>query len=148
MKNLKHFNNRWLGWVTSESHHQYKKILYLKSVWGTRDIHLDSCLSHGWMFLRCRFHIHPLSGLISTQPWTSLDAEVRSKYNFYIKAEDSEGTYSLAEVFVTVLDMNDHPPEFNDELLEKTMIIGAPVKVEVNGFMHAAKNTVTSLCFI
>uniref|UniRef100_A0A3Q4BFZ1 Cadherin-related family member 1 n=1 Tax=Mola mola TaxID=94237 RepID=A0A3Q4BFZ1_MOLML len=76
------------------------------------------------------FTIHPSSGLISTQPWTSLDAEVRSKYNFYIKAEDSEGKYSLAEVFVTVLDMNDHPPEFNEELLEKTMIIGTPVRVE------------------
>uniref|UniRef100_H3DQ10 Photoreceptor cadherin n=1 Tax=Tetraodon nigroviridis TaxID=99883 RepID=H3DQ10_TETNG len=76
------------------------------------------------------FHIHPSSGLITTQPWTSLDAEVRSKYNFYIKAEDSEGKYSLAEVFVTVLDMNDHPPAFNEELLEKTMVIGAPVKVE------------------
>lgn len=78
-----------------------------------------------------RFNIHPSSGLISTQPWTSLDAEVRSKYNFYIKAEDSEGKYSLAEVFVSVLDMNDHPPEFNEELLEKTLIIGTPVRVEV-----------------
>ncbi|KAG8008639.1 Cadherin-related family member 1 [Nibea albiflora] len=68
--------------------------------------------------------------LISTQPWTSLDAEVRSKYNFYVKAEDSEGKYSLSEAFVTVLDMNDHPPEFDEELLEKTMIIGTPVKVE------------------
>lgn len=76
------------------------------------------------------FAIHPTSGLISTQPWTSLDAEVRSKYNFYVKAEDSEGKYSLAEVFVTVLDMNDHSPEFNDKLLEKTMIIGSPVRVE------------------
>lgn len=76
------------------------------------------------------FTINPSSGQISTQPWTSLDAEVRSKYNFYIKAEDSEGQYSLAEVFVTVLDMNDHPPEFDEELLEKTMIIGTPVKIE------------------
>ncbi|XP_040885114.1 cadherin-related family member 1 [Toxotes jaculatrix] len=76
------------------------------------------------------FAIHPSSGLISTQPWTSLDAEVRSKYNFYIKAEDSEGKYSLAEVFVTVLDMNDHSPEFDDKLLEKTMIIGTPVRIE------------------
>lgn len=91
------------------------------------------------MLRRCRFHINPSSGLITTQPWTSLDAEVRSKYNFYIKAEDSEGKYSLAEVFVTVLDMNDHSPEFNEDLLEKTMIIGAPVKVEVNGvtLIHA-----------
>ncbi|XP_022598510.1 cadherin-related family member 1-like isoform X1 [Seriola dumerili] len=76
------------------------------------------------------FAIHPSSGVISTQPWTSLDAEVRSKYNFYVKAEDSEGKYSLAEVFVTVLDMNDHSPEFDDKLLEKTMIIGIPVRVE------------------
>ncbi|XP_044192797.1 cadherin-related family member 1 isoform X1 [Thunnus albacares] len=76
------------------------------------------------------FAIHPTSGLISTQPWTSLDAEVRSKYNFYVKAEDSEGKYGLAEVFVTVLDMNDHSPEFDEELLEKTMIIGIPVRVE------------------
>lgn len=60
-----------------------------------------------------------------------MDAEVRSKYNFYVKAEDAEGKYSLAEVFVTVLDMNDHSPEFDDELLEKTMIIGSPVRVEV-----------------
>lgn len=76
------------------------------------------------------FAIHPSTGLITTQPWTSLDAEVRSKYNFYVKAEDSDGKYSLAEVFVSVLDMNDHPPEFNEKLLEKTMIIGSPVKVE------------------
>lgn len=89
-------------------------------------------MTHPWNCCR-RFHIHPSSGLITTQPWTSLDAEARSKYNFYIKAEDSEGKYSLAEVFVTVLDMNDHPPEFNEELLEKTMVIGAPVKVEVSG---------------
>ncbi|XP_054624846.1 cadherin-related family member 1 isoform X1 [Dunckerocampus dactyliophorus] len=76
------------------------------------------------------FSIHPSTGLISTQPWTTLDAEVRSKFNFYVKAEDSEGKYSLAEVFVTVLDMNDHSPEFDDKLLEKTMVIGTPVKVE------------------
>ncbi|KAL3051609.1 hypothetical protein OYC64_001781 [Pagothenia borchgrevinki] len=76
------------------------------------------------------FSIHPATGLISTQPWTSLDAEVRSKYNFYVKAEDSEGKYSLAETFVTVLDINDHSPSFDEKLLEKTMIIGTPVRVE------------------
>ncbi|XP_061646602.1 cadherin-related family member 1 isoform X4 [Phyllopteryx taeniolatus] len=76
------------------------------------------------------FLIQPSTGIIYTQPWASLDAEVRSKYNFYVKAEDSEGRYSLAEVFVTVLDLNDHPPAFNDNFLEKTMVIGAPVKIE------------------
>ncbi|XP_074519302.1 cadherin-related family member 1a isoform X1 [Halichoeres trimaculatus] len=76
------------------------------------------------------FSIDPSSGLISTQPWTSLDAELRSKFNFYVKAQDAEGKYSLAEVFVTVVDINDHPPAFDEELLEKTMIIGSPVKVE------------------
>lgn len=78
-----------------------------------------------------RFLIHSASGIIYTQPWASLDAEVKSKYNFYVKAEDAEGKYSLAEVFVTVLDLNDHPPEFNENFLEKTMIIGALVKIEV-----------------
>lgn len=78
-----------------------------------------------------RFLIQSASGIIYTQPWASLDAEVRSKYNFYVKAEDAEGKYSLAEVFVTVLDLNDHPPAFNDNFLEKTMVIGAPVKIEV-----------------
>ncbi|XP_061766024.1 cadherin-related family member 1 isoform X2 [Nerophis ophidion] len=76
------------------------------------------------------FLIQPSTGSIYTQPWASLDAEVRSKYNFYVKAEDSEGKYSLAEVFVTVLDLNDHPPAFNDNFLEKTMVIGAPVRIE------------------
>ncbi|KAM9727155.1 cadherin-related family member 1a isoform 1-T1 [Menidia menidia] len=76
------------------------------------------------------FFIEPESGIIYTQPWASLDAEVRSKYNFYVKAEDAEGKYSLAEVFVTVLDLNDHPPAFNNNVLEKTMVIGAPVKIE------------------
>ncbi|XP_051769592.1 cadherin-related family member 1 isoform X2 [Ctenopharyngodon idella] len=76
------------------------------------------------------FLIHPTSGIIYTQPWASLDAEVKSKYNFYVKAEDTEGKYSLAEVFVTVLDQNDHPPEFNQNFLEKTMIIGAPVQIQ------------------
>lgn len=100
---------------------------------GKRFIHNVSCgydSSSELAELR-RFTIHPSSGLISTQPWTTLDAEMRSKYNFYIKAEDSEGKYSLAEVFVTVLDMNDHTPAFDGELLEKTMIIGTPVKVKV-----------------
>lgn len=82
--------------------------------------------------LYCRFSIHPSSGNISTQPWATLDAEVRSKYNFYVKAEDSEGKYGLAEVFVTVLDENDHSPEFDNKYLDKTMIIGAPVRVEVH----------------
>ncbi|XP_059215964.1 cadherin-related family member 1, partial [Centropristis striata] len=76
------------------------------------------------------FLIQAVSGIIYTQPWASLDAEVRSKYNFYVKAEDAEGKYSLAEVFVTVLDLNDHPPAFNDNFLETTMVIGAPVKIE------------------
>ncbi|XP_046888534.1 cadherin-related family member 1 isoform X1 [Hypomesus transpacificus] len=76
------------------------------------------------------FLIHPSSGIIYTQAWAALDAEVKSKYNFYVKAEDIEGKYSLAEVFVTVLDLNDHYPEFDDNFLEKTMIIGAPVKIE------------------
>lgn len=48
-----------------------------------------------------------------------------------MKAEDGEGKYSLAEVFVNVQDLNDHPPEFNENFLERTMIIGAPVKIEV-----------------
>ncbi|XP_051945588.1 cadherin-related family member 1 isoform X2 [Xyrauchen texanus] len=76
------------------------------------------------------FLIQPDSGIIYTQPWASLDAEVKSKYNFYVKAEDTEGKYSLAEVFVTILDLNDHPPSFNENSLEKTMVIGAPVKIE------------------
>ncbi|XP_058882397.1 cadherin-related family member 1-like isoform X2 [Acipenser ruthenus] len=76
------------------------------------------------------FLIHSSTGIIYSQPWATLDAELKSKYNFYVKAEDTEGKYSLAEVFVTVLDMNDHSPEFNENILQKTMIIGAPVQVE------------------
>ncbi|KAJ8248105.1 hypothetical protein GJAV_G00238360 [Gymnothorax javanicus] len=76
------------------------------------------------------FIIDSSSGIIYTQPWASLDAEAKSKYSFYVKAEDMEGKYSLAEVFVTVLDLNDHPPEFQEDFLEKTMVIGAPVKIE------------------
>lgn len=48
-----------------------------------------------------------------------------------MKAEDTDGKYSLAEVFITVLDVNDHSPEFNENIQEKTMIIGSPVKIEV-----------------
>lgn len=77
------------------------------------------------------FLIHPSTGIIYTQPWASLDAEDNSKYNFYVKAEDTEGKYSLAEVFVTVLDINDHCPEFSENIQEKTMVIGSPVKIEV-----------------
>uniref|UniRef100_A0A8C3CPB3 Photoreceptor cadherin n=1 Tax=Cairina moschata TaxID=8855 RepID=A0A8C3CPB3_CAIMO len=87
---------------------------YLKNTAGT-----------GNMFL-----IHPSTGIIYTQPWAVLDAEVNSKYNFYVKAEDTDGKYSLAEVFITVLDVNDHSPEFNENIQEKTMIIGSPVKIE------------------
>ncbi|XP_043912461.1 cadherin-related family member 1 isoform X4 [Protopterus annectens] len=76
------------------------------------------------------FLINPSTGIIYTQPWATLDAEIKSKYNFYVKAEDIEGKHSLAEVFVTVLDVNDHYPEFNENILEKTMILGTPVKIE------------------
>ncbi|KAM5236793.1 cadherin-related family member 1 [Ctenodactylus gundi] len=76
------------------------------------------------------FLIHPSTGLIYTQPWASLDAEAISRYNFYVKAEDMEGRYSLAEVYVTLLDVNDHYPQFGKSIQEKTMVLGTPVKIE------------------
>ncbi|XP_047409413.1 cadherin-related family member 1 [Sciurus carolinensis] len=76
------------------------------------------------------FLIHPSTGLIYTQPWASLDAEATARYNFYVKAEDMEGRYSLAEVFVTLLDVNDHYPQFGKSIQEKTMVLGSPVKIE------------------
>lgn len=78
-----------------------------------------------------RFLIHSSTGLIYTQPWASLDAEATSRYNFYVKAEDTEGRYSLAEVCVTVLDVNDHYPQFGKSIQEKTMVLGTPVRIEV-----------------
>lgn len=42
-----------------------------------------------------------------------------------------EGRYSLAEVFVTLLDVNDHYPQFGKNMQEKTMVLGTPVKIEV-----------------
>ncbi|CAO2637879.1 Cadherin-related family member 1 [Lemmus lemmus] len=77
-----------------------------------------------------QFLIHPSTGLIYTQPWASLDAEGTSRYNFYVKAEDMDGRYSLAEVFVTLLDVNDHYPQFVQSIQEKTMVLGTPVKIE------------------
>uniref|UniRef100_A0A8C5WNW3 Cadherin-related family member 1 n=1 Tax=Laticauda laticaudata TaxID=8630 RepID=A0A8C5WNW3_LATLA len=82
------------------------------------------------------FLIHPSTGIIYTQPWAILDAEINSKYHFFVKAEDIEGKHSLAEVFITVLDVNDHSPEFSENIQEKTMIIGSPVKVEVGFCME------------
>ncbi|XP_026918249.1 cadherin-related family member 1 [Acinonyx jubatus] len=76
------------------------------------------------------FLIHPSTGIIYTQPWASLDAEATARYNFYVKAEDMEGKYSLAEVFVTLLDVNDHYPQFGKSFQEKTMVLGTPVKIE------------------
>uniref|UniRef100_A0A8D1H3I7 Cadherin-related family member 1 n=1 Tax=Sus scrofa TaxID=9823 RepID=A0A8D1H3I7_PIG len=76
------------------------------------------------------FLIHSSSGMIYTQPWASLDAEATTRYNFYVKAEDMEGKYSLAEVFVTLLDVNDHYPQFGKRVQEKTMVLGTPVKIE------------------
>lgn len=78
------------------------------------------------------FLIHPSSGIIYTQPWASLDAEATARYNFYVKAEDMEGRYSLAEVFITLLDVNDHYPQFEESVQEKTMVLGTPVKIEVS----------------
>ena len=78
------------------------------------------------------FLIYPSSGIIYTQPWASLDAEATSRYNFYVKAEDMEGRYSLAEVFITLLDVNDHYPQFGKSVQEKTMVLGTPVKIEVS----------------
>ncbi|XP_014644526.1 PREDICTED: cadherin-related family member 1 [Ceratotherium simum simum] len=76
------------------------------------------------------FLIHPSTGIIYTQPWATLDAEATARYNFYVKAEDMEGRYSLAEVFVTLLDVNDHYPQFGKSFQEKTMVLGTPVKIE------------------
>ncbi|XP_007533991.1 cadherin-related family member 1 isoform X1 [Erinaceus europaeus] len=76
------------------------------------------------------FLIQPSSGLIYTQPWASLDAEATARYNFYVKAEDMEGRSSLAEVFVTLLDVNDHYPQFGNSVQEKTMVLGTPLKIE------------------
>ncbi|KAM8776420.1 cadherin-related family member 1 [Rhynchonycteris naso] len=76
------------------------------------------------------FLIHPSTGAIYTQPWASLDAESTARYNFYVKAEDMEGRYSLAEVFVTLLDVNDHYPQFGKSNQEMTMVLGSPVKIE------------------
>ncbi|KAG8520613.1 Cadherin-related family member 1, partial [Galemys pyrenaicus] len=59
-----------------------------------------------------------------------LDAEDTARYNFYVKAEDMEGRYSLAEVYVTLLDVNDHYPQFGKSIQEKTMVLGTPVKIE------------------
>uniref|UniRef100_A0A8C2PJH5 Cadherin domain-containing protein n=1 Tax=Capra hircus TaxID=9925 RepID=A0A8C2PJH5_CAPHI len=78
------------------------------------------------------FLIHPSSGIIYTQPWASLDAEGTARYNFYVKAEDMEGRYSLAEVFITLLDVNDHYPQFGKSVQEKIMVLGSPVKIEVS----------------
>lgn len=77
------------------------------------------------------FLIHPSTGMVYTQPWASLDAEATARYNFYVKAEDIEGRYSLAEVFVTLLDVNDHYPKFGKSIQEKTMVLGTSVKIEV-----------------
>ncbi|XP_037347229.1 cadherin-related family member 1-like, partial [Talpa occidentalis] len=76
------------------------------------------------------FLIQPSTGIIYTQPWASLDAEDTARYNFYVKAEDMEGRYSLAEVYVTLLDVNDHYPQFGKSIQEKTMVLGTPVKIE------------------
>ncbi|XP_006872514.1 PREDICTED: cadherin-related family member 1 [Chrysochloris asiatica] len=76
------------------------------------------------------FLIHPSSGIIYTQPWASLDAETTARYNFYVKAEDLEGRYSLAEVFIALLDVNDHHPQFTQNIQEKTMVLGTPLKIE------------------
>ncbi|XP_012887519.1 PREDICTED: cadherin-related family member 1 [Dipodomys ordii] len=76
------------------------------------------------------FLIHPSTGLIYTQPWATLDAEATSRYNFYVKAEDMEGRYSLAEVFITLLDVNDHYPQFGKSIQERTMVLGTPVRIE------------------
>ncbi|KAM6163748.1 cadherin-related family member 1 [Rhynchocyon petersi] len=76
------------------------------------------------------FLIHPSTGIIYTQPWASLDAEATAKYNFFVKAEDLEGRYSLAEVFITLLDVNDHYPQFGQNIQEKIMVLGTPLKIE------------------
>ncbi|XP_045149236.1 cadherin-related family member 1 [Echinops telfairi] len=77
------------------------------------------------------FLINPSTGIIYTQPWASLDAEGTSRYNFYVKAEDAEGRSSLAEVFLTLLDVNDHYPQFGQNIQEKTMVLGTPLKIEL-----------------
>ncbi|KAM7336318.1 hypothetical protein ACRRTK_004811 [Alexandromys fortis] len=70
------------------------------------------------------------SNVVAVTPWASLDAEGTSRYNFYVKAEDMDGRYSLAEVFVTLLDVNDHYPQFVQSIQEKTMVLGTSVKIE------------------
>ncbi|XP_075415275.1 cadherin-related family member 1 [Tenrec ecaudatus] len=76
------------------------------------------------------FLINPSTGIIYTQPWASLDAEGTARYNFYVKAEDAEGRSSLAEVFIKLLDVNDHYPQFGQSIQEKTMVLGTPLQIE------------------
>lgn len=88
--------------------------------------HTPACILCAHSFL-----INPSTGILYTQPWASLDAEAIAKYNFYVKAEDMEGKYSLAEVLITLLDVNDHHPQFAKSIQEKTMVLGTPLKIEV-----------------
>ncbi len=44
----------------------------------------------------------------------SIDREELSRYTLAIKAEDSGGLFSVAQVIIRVLDINDRTPEFAD----------------------------------
>lgn len=77
------------------------------------------------------FQVHSSTGIICTQPWASLDAEATARYSFHVRAEDAGGRHDLAKVTVLLLDVNDHPPQFGQNIQEKTMVLGTLVKIKV-----------------
>ncbi|XP_068225068.1 protein dachsous-like, partial [Palaemon carinicauda] len=61
-----------------------------------------------------KFRIDPATGIIHTV--TSLDREVKEMYNLtvYVKDGSFPAQYDTASVLVTLIDINDHDPEFRD----------------------------------
>ncbi|XP_030632872.1 protocadherin Fat 3a isoform X2 [Chanos chanos] len=57
------------------------------------------------------FSIHPYTGELKTAG--ALDREKVERYSLVAQATDGGGLYCLAEVSVTLLDVNDNPPQFS-----------------------------------
>ncbi|XP_019718122.1 protocadherin-16 [Hippocampus comes] len=72
-----------------------------------------------------RFGVNSQSGDIYI--YQPLDYETAAQYSLTALAEDDAGEHTTMRVFVTVEDVNDHPPWFTDKMIRIALMEDAPI---------------------
>ncbi|KAI6659268.1 protocadherin Fat 4-like [Oopsacas minuta] len=79
------------------------------------------------------FSINSLDGIISIA--LPLDREMTSEYNITVIATDGGGLYDKAIIIITLLDVNDNPPMFENSTLSTELLEHAVVGTEIGLFL-------------